>query len=160
MKNLIENQLTPAIQTAVDAAINELETLFENKLSALTEDERVRYGSINEQNKLLVNKVRDYRQNNANLSAPDIDWTQFESDYQTRLFLETRASRLANLVYKMQSTKILHDHDNYQDALDDYAYSQYKKGSGDPDYKDKTDELKSFFPKSGKNKPPDDDETP
>lgn len=152
MKNLIETKLTAADRTAVDAAIEELETALDGKLRDLTEEERVRYGSINEQNKLLVNKVRDFQQNSANLASPDVDWTQFESDYQERLFLETRASRLSNLVYKMQSTKILHDHDNYQDALSDYAYSQYKKGAGNTDYKDKTDELKSFFNRSGKGK--------
>lgn len=145
MKNLIETKLTAADKAAVDEAIETLETIFEGKLRDLTEEERVRYGSINEQNKLLVNKVRDLQQSDANLASPDVNWTQFESDYQERLFLETRSSRLGNLAYKMQSTKILHDHDNYQDALSDYAYSQYKKGSGDSDYKNKTDELKAFF---------------
>lgn len=152
MKNLIETKLTAADKAAADEAIATLERIFDGKLRDLTEEERVRYGSINEQNKLFVNKVRDYQQNNENLASPDIDWTQFENDYQERLFLETRASKLGNLAYKMQSTKILHDHDNYQDALSDYAYSQYKKGSGNTDYKNKTDELKGFFNRSGKSK--------
>lgn len=150
MKNLIVTQLTAGNRTAIDDLITQLETQFDGKLSALTEEERVRYGSINEQNKLLVNKVRDYKQTNGGLSSPDVDWDEFESDYQTRLFLESRAARLASLVYKMQSTKIMHDHDNYQDALDDYAYSQYKKGSGNPDYQEKIDDLKQFFNRSGK----------
>lgn len=158
MKNLIITQLTAANRTAIDDLITQLETQFAGKLSALTEEDRIRYGSINEQNKLLVNKVRDYRQTNAGLSSPDIDWSEFETDYQARLFLESRAARLASLVYQMQSTKIMHDHDNYQDALDDYAYSQYKKGSGDPGFTEKVADIKQFFPKSGKsNKPPEDE---
>lgn len=157
MKNIIESQLTETDRTAIDDLITQLETALAGKLAALTEEERVRYGSINEQNKLLVNKVRDYRQNSSNMSSPDVNWFEFESDYQTRIFLESRAARLASLAYQMQSTKILHDYDNYQDALDDYAYSQYKKGAGEPGYTEKVAEIKQFFPKSGKsNKPPED----
>jgi hypothetical protein len=133
MNNLIETQMTDTERGKIDDLINQLEAALTDKLTALTEEERVRYGSINEQNKLLVNKVRDYRQNQPLMSAPEVDWNEFENDYQSRAFFESRASRLASLVYRMQSTKILHDHDNYQDALRDYAYAQYKKGAGDPD---------------------------
>jgi len=154
MNNLIETQFTKAEQDAIDALIAQLEAAFEGKLTALTEEERVRYGSINEQNKLLVNKVRDYRQNSPAMSAPEVDWTEFENDYQSRGFFESRSKRLASLVYQMQSTKILHDNDNYQDALRDYAYAQYKKGAGEPGFTEKVAEIKQFFPKSSKNVPP------
>jgi hypothetical protein len=127
-------------------------------VTALSEEERVKYGSINEQNKLLVNKVRAYRQNQPNMSTPDVDWDEFESDYQTRAFLESRSDRLKSVVYQMQSTKILHDYDNYQDSLNDYAYSQYKKGAGEPGFTEKVAEIKQFFPKSGKSNTPDEGE--
>lgn len=150
MKNIIHTQLTAADRTAIDDLISQLEAAVDGKLTALSEDERRQYGSINEQNKLLVNKVRDYSQSNSALSAPEVDWTEFESDYQARAFLESRAERLKSLVYQMQSTKILHDYDNYQDALKDYAYSQYKKGANENGYAEKVAEIKQFFPKSGK----------
>lgn len=159
MKNLIETKLTDAEKEAADEAIATLESIFEGKLRDLTEEERVRYGSINEQNKLLVNKSNDYQQTRPDLASPDVDWVKFKSDYDSRLFLETRGSRIENIAYKMKSTKILHDHDNYQDALSDYAYARYKKDSGDTDYKNKVDEMKQFFPKSKKNNDSDDDET-
>jgi hypothetical protein len=155
MKNLIETQLTSAERTQIDSLIAQLEAALEGKLTALTEDERSRYGSINEQNKLLVNKVREYRQNNPAMSSPDVDWDEFETDYQSRVFLESRSDRLKSLVYQMQSTKILHDNDNYQDALNDYAYAQYKKGANEAGYAEKVAEIKQFFPKSGKTAPPD-----
>jgi hypothetical protein len=154
MKNIIQTQLTPADREKIDDLINQLEQSLYGKLTALTEEERSRYGAINEQNKLLVNKVRDYRQTNAVMSSPDVNWDDFENDYQARVFLETRSSRLASLVYQMQSTKILHDNDNYQDALNDYAYSQYKRGANEPGFSEKVAEIKQFFPKSSKNKPP------
>ena len=49
--------------------------------------------------------------------SPDIDWDEFESDYNARLFLETRINRLSNIIYRLESTKILHDSNNYEDSL-------------------------------------------
>jgi len=154
MKNIIETLLTQTDRDKIDEFITNLEAQFAGKLSALTEEERVRYGSINEQNKLLVNKVRDYQQTSPALSSPDVDWTEFESDFQARAFLESRAARLTSLAYQMQSTKILHDNDNYQDALNDYAYAQYKKGANEPGFTEKVAEIKQFFPRSGPITPP------
>lgn len=61
MKNIIQTQLTAADRTTIDGLVAQLEMVLAGKLAALDEAERVRYGSINEQNKLLVNKVRDYQ---------------------------------------------------------------------------------------------------
>ncbi len=154
MKNIIETQLTQGDRDHIDDLLTQLEAQVAGKLSALTEEERVRYGSINEQNKLLVNKVHDYQQMSPAMSSPDVDWTEFESDFQARAFLESRAARLTSIAYQMQSTKILHDNDNYQDALNDYAYAQYKKGANEPGYTEKVAEIKQFFPRSPSPTPP------
>ncbi len=148
MKNVIQTQLSAEDRTQIDTLINQLETLVQGKLSAMTELERKAYGSVNEQNKLLVNKIRDYRAQQGNLSAPEIDWDEFESDYQSRVFLETRLERLRSMAFRMESTKILHDYDNYHDALIDYGYAQYKKGAGESGYTEKVAELKQFFPRT------------
>lgn len=145
MKNMIVTKLAAADKTAIDALITQLEAALAGNLTALTEEERVKYGSINEQNKLLVNKVLDYQKNSPALSSPDVDWVEFVADYEARAFLESRSDRLKSLVYQMQSTKILHDNDNYQDALNDYAYSQYKKGADEPGFAEKVAELRQFF---------------
>lgn len=150
MKNIIQTQLTAELQTQIDEKIAELEALLQDKLVALNADQRKLYGVINEQNKLFVNKVRDYRVNQPQLSADDVNWEEFENDYQARVFLETRKDKLASLVYQMESTKILHDYDNYNDALDDYAYSQYKKGREVIGFAEKVAELKQFFPRTPK----------
>jgi hypothetical protein len=154
MKNIIVTKFTAAERTTVKDLVSQLEAAVAEKLAALTEEERSKYGSINEQNKLLVNKTRDFNQNQPNLSSPDVDWDEFSSDYESRVFLESVANRLLSIAYQMQSTKILHDHDNYQDALSDYSYSQYKKGAGEPGYTEKVAELKQFFNRTGTtNKP-------
>ncbi len=160
MKNIIETQLAAADRTAISDAINNLETALKGKTGTLTEDERKRYGSVNEQNKLVVNKARDYRQNQPGLSAPDVDWNEFEADYQARVFIENSINRLKAVVHDLESTKIMHDYDNLQDALKDYSYSQYKKGAGEDGYDAKVDEFKQFFAKSKKNNPPAGDSNP
>lgn len=153
MKNVIQTKITAADKTAFDDLLGQLEALMQGKLTALSEAERSQYGSINEQNKLLVNKGHDYHQGNPAMSTPEVDWTEFEANYQARAFLESRIERLKSLVYQMQSTKILHDYDNFQDSLIDYAYSQYKKGANENGYAEKVADLKQFFPKSGKTAP-------
>ena len=79
------------------------------------------------------------------MSSPDIDWAEFENDYQSREFIQDINQRLEGLLSGLQSAKILHDWDNYQAALTDYGYTQYKKGSGAVGYDAKINELRQFF---------------
>lgn len=154
MKNIIETQLTEADRTAINDLISDLETALKGKTGTLTEEERQRYGSVNEQNKLIINKVREYRQTQPDKSSPGIDWDEFESDYQARAFTEKCINRLNALVHSLQSTKIMHDYDNFQDSLKEYGYSQYQHGAGEDGYSAKVEDFKQFFSKSGKPKPP------
>jgi hypothetical protein len=142
--------LTQADRDAIDEHIQAIEDILDGKLASLDREERVRFGRINEKNKLLVNKVYDYNKNQPNLSSPDVDWVEFESDYKSRVYLETRASRFSSLAYRFESTKILHDSDNYEDALKDYAYTQYKISANEDGYTVKAAELKQFFSRTGK----------
>jgi hypothetical protein len=160
MKDIIQTQLTAADRTTIQSLIADLETAFSGKTATIDDSERSRYGSVNEQNKLVVNKARDYRTNQPAMSSPDVDWTEFESDYQARTFLENCISRLKALTYALESTKIMHDYDNFQDALRDYSYAQYKHGAGEEGYAAKVNEFKQFFAKSGKTKPPEPGGTP
>lgn len=152
INNLNNVHLTEAQITAAKDALTQLEEAFALLNVTLTPDERSTYGSVNEQNKLLVNKVWDYRRNSPNLSVPDLDWDEFEKDYNSRLAMENFQYRLDALQERIKNAKILHDYDNYQSALDDYAYTSYKAGSQAPGYETKLTEMKQFFNRSGKGK--------
>ncbi len=89
MKNIIKVHLSAQDQAAFDDLLNKMETLLNGKFVALDENERQQYGSINEKNKLFVNKVRDYHANSPAMSSPDVDWDEFEADYQSRVFMES-----------------------------------------------------------------------
>lgn len=49
----------------------------------------------------------------------------------------------------MSNAKILHDQDNYQNSLTDYAYTQYKAGTEAGGYVTKRNEIQQFFPNTG-----------
>jgi hypothetical protein len=156
MKNIIESQLSEADRTKIIGLIADIEATLAGKTGTLDAEERKRYGSVNEQNKLVVNKAREYRQTQPAMSAPDVDWDEFENDYQARVFLENCINRLGAIVHDLESTKIKHDYDNFQDALNDYGYSRYRHGAGDSGYSAKVGEYKQFFTKT-KDMPPEGD---
>lgn len=141
--------------TAIQNALTTLQTALTPKLANLTPEERQQFGSVNEQNKLIINKVKDYRDNQPNLSSPDIDWAEYIEDYNSRSFLQTSIEQLAELMRGMENAKILHDWDNYQAALIDYKYTQYKNNSGATGYVTKETELKQFFNRTGSTNPND-----
>ena len=129
-------------KTALQTALSALQAAVQDKLANLTAEERQQYGSVNEQNKLLVNKVQEYHQSQPNLSSPDVDWEEFGKDYQTRATLQQTIETLMELVRGLENAKILHDWDNYQASLSDYNYTQYKNKSGATGYHTKEEEIK------------------
>ena len=151
LTNLNSAHLTEAEVTAAQNALTELENALAIITVQLTPEDRQKYGSINEQNKLLVNKVKDFRQSNPNLSVSDVDWDEFDKDFASRNVFESLINRLNALAIKLQGAKILHDYDNYQAALDDYAYTTYRAATGADGYENKYNELKQFFGRTTKN---------
>ena len=154
INNLNNTHLTAAQIDAINTALAALEAALAPLTATLTPNERKTYGSVNEQNKLLVNKVWDYRRTSPELSVQDEDWVEFENDYNSRLFLEGAFNRLEALQEKMRDAKILHDYDNYQSALNDYSFTTYKAGSNAAGFQTKMNELKQFFGNRIKNTPP------
>ena len=144
-ENLNNVHYTAAEKTAVGTAVTALETALTAKLRNLSPDERKRYGSINEQNKLIVNKALDYRNNQPALSSPDVDWTEFQNDYDSRTFIQATMARLQSLIDGLDNNRILHDFDNYQAALTDYGFSQYKAGTKVAGFEAKVKDISQFF---------------
>lgn len=149
LTNLNNTHLDNAKLTSILDAITTLETALADFTINLSPEDRRRYGSINEQNKLLVNKVYDYNKTQPNLSVAEVDWQEFENDYTSRRNLEGMISRLENLITKLVDAKTLHDYDNYQAALEDYAFTSYKAGSSATGFQTKHADLKQFFGRSG-----------
>lgn len=129
VSNLNRRHFSDEEKTQITATIDQLTQLLRENIVNLSPEERQRYGSINEQNKLLINKVDDYQSSQPELSSPDVQWEEFTHDYDSRQFLESTLNRLQSLSIGITNAKTLHDWDNYQDALTDYSYAQYKFGT-------------------------------
>lgn len=141
-------------KTAINTAVTSLETALIAKLANLTPEERQQYGSVNEQNKLIINKVKDYRDSQPALSSPDVDWVEFANDHDTRSYLQNLIQRLQSLLDGLSNAKVLHDWDNYQASLSDYEFAKYKNGTNAVGYETKVNELKQFFNRSGETNSP------
>lgn len=148
--NLNNTHLTVAQVTDAQNALNQLETALQIINVNLSAEDRQKYGSINEQNKLFVNKIYDFYKSQPSLSSLDIDWEEFENDFNSRKNLEALILRLDSLSTKLKNAKTLHDYDNYQAALTDYAYTNYKAGTASPGFETKLNETKQFFSKTSK----------
>lgn len=143
--NLENRHFTAAEKTTINGLMTQLETAFANKIANLTPEERKKYGSINEQNKLIVNKVKDFRDNQPTLSSADVDWVEFAADFDDRAFKQAVIIRFATLVDGLDNSKILQDYDNYQAALTDYEYAKYKASANAQGYSQKVAEIAQFF---------------
>ena len=147
--NLSNKHFSAAEKTTITNALAALDAAFTSKLATLTPEERNQFGSVNETNKLITNKVKDYRVNEPNLSSPDVDWTEFMADFESRAVLQATILRLEGLIVNLNSAKIAHDFDNYQASLRDYNFSKYKNDSGVQGFEIKVKELAQFFTGGG-----------
>jgi len=142
---LNNTHLTAAQVTAATTALAALETELAVININLSAEDRQRYGSINEQNKLLVNKTMDYHNIQPALQTPHINWVEFANDFTSRNNMEGMIARLESLITRLKNAKVLHDYDNYQAALDDYSYTNFMAGTATPGYETKLNEMKQFF---------------
>jgi len=143
--NFDSRHFTAAEKTAINNALTTLETALGGKVANLSPEERQQYGSVNEQNKLIINKVKDYRDSQPAMSSPDVDWTEFMNDFDTRAYLQILMQRLEGVTTGLNNAKILHDWDNFRASLSDYDYAKYKMGTSAVGYETKVNEIGQFF---------------
>lgn len=147
--DFIKQHLSTAEKAQLNTLLDTMQNILMPKCCNLTPEERQKYGSVNELNKLLIQKIRDYREQQPGMASPDVDWAEFEDDYQDRNFYEQFIARLALLTEMADDTKKLHDFDVYQAALMDYDYTKYKMYTHQPGYDSKHQDIRQFFPNTG-----------
>ena len=157
--NLDNRHFSATEKTAINTVLANLELAVADKLANLSAAERQQYGSVNEQNKLIINKVKDFNDAQPALSSPDVDWVEFNNDFDTREYLQSAVLRLQSLIDGLGNAKILHDYDNYQAALTDYDFAKYKASTNAVGFQTKVAEIGQFF-NSGPRTPNTDTPTP
>ncbi len=153
LDNLNSHHFTEDEQRVVKDLLRNLEQFLAVKLMNLQPEDRKRFGSVNEQNKLFINKVADFARSQPELRSPDVEWEEFLQDFESREFMEMILLRLQALVTGLNNAKIAHDYDNYQASRRDYAYTKYKAKSTEG-YSVKLRELQQFFKREHTKKKP------
>ena len=154
LKDLMQNKFTPADVTTIGTAVTAIENTLAGKTVNLKPEERKRYGSINEQNKLFVYKISDYHSTHAQHNSPQVDWAEFEKDFAIRKTLEGFISQLTTIVEQLNDTKILHDYDNYQQSLSQYNYIGYLSDENVAGIGAIKDDIAQFFTHTSAATPP------
>lgn len=116
----------------------------------LTAAEHQKYGRVKEKNKLLIDKVKNYHDNQPRLQSPEVDWKEFDLDYENRLQTSQMLLKIKAIENQLINIKILGDYDNYTDALRDYQYAKYKnRFANESGYSKKIEDMVVFFPRTG-----------
>ena len=149
LKDLIQSQLSLADIESINKALDNIQTTIAGKMVNLTPEERQKYGSINEQNKLMVNKVNDVHNSHPQFDNAKVDWAQFTADFAIRLTMEKIISRMQSLAEQFDDTKILHDNDNYQQALAQYSYISFLSDQNEPGITTVKEDIARFFNRTG-----------
>ena len=152
--NLMSVSFSSDELTALDQAIQSIETILSGKTINLTPEQRQQYGRIAEQNKLFVNKAKSYMEQYPQYIPGFLDKTEFDKDYSMREQLEGRLQRLDSVVEQLSDTKILLDHDNYHNSITFYRNVRYLSGENVPGTNVIYDDMKQFFVTSVTTPPP------
>lgn len=157
LKDLISLHFDANERSQAISLLQQLRTLLEPKIISLLPEERKRLGSVGEETKKLINKVKDLIEEDANNLPLEMDTQEFHDDFQDRRFLESLLSIMSAISTELDSTRILHDHDNYHFALAYYDFQTYRSNIGAPNAQQKVKELKQFFNRTGSGKKQTDD---
>ena len=152
--NLGSKHISSTDIEAFDSALDVMIEIISKVTMNLTDEERTKYGSIQERNKLFTNAIYDLNNTQPTLSSPDVDWKEYNLDFNDRKFADTRADRLMTLMRMLTDFKIVHDYDNFHAALTDYDYTKYKAGTKTAGFTEKLNYLKQFFAVTSKDEKP------
>jgi len=147
---LIIPDFTDAEVNTIRTSVNAIKAILAPKFTNLEPTDRVKYGSISETNKLIINKVKDFRENMPALSNPDVNWTSYMKEAITRKNYKMVTDMLAEIDELCDDPRTLVDYVLFGRAREDYKWTKYKAeadGGGSNGYEAKYNDLKQFFAK-------------
>ncbi len=150
LDNLISIQITEADVVQIKTGIDMINTALKDKVINLTPDERRQYGSIADRNKSLVDKCKDYMSRAPETMPTIIDKAEFEADYKARYQLESPIRDLNMVLEKLQDTKTLLDHDNFNASIAYYRYIKFLAQQNEPGTTSIHQDLKKHYQSRGK----------
>ncbi|MEW7277769.1 hypothetical protein ABW636_04160 [Aquimarina sp. 2201CG1-2-11] len=145
LENLISVSFTKEELMELDQHLKGIRKVLKGKTVNLTPDQRRQYGRIANQNKLIVDKAKNYMEQHSNWIPPFLDKTEFDKDYTARKQVENRVQLLENLSQQLIDTKTLLDHDNYTNSLSFYRMVRYLAGENEPGAKPVYEDMRVLF---------------
>lgn len=126
MKSSITDKLVKDHLKEIEEHLTALEQLVNPNTPIITNEDRHLYGrGGGNANKLLVADVSQLSHTQPQLNSPLIDWAEFSNDNFAGSTIGGWVSRITAVAYKLESAKMMHEYDNYNDAIDQYAHLQY-----------------------------------
>ncbi|MEW7280696.1 hypothetical protein ABW636_19065 [Aquimarina sp. 2201CG1-2-11] len=148
LENLISVSFSKEELMELDQHLTGIKKVLKGKTVNLTPDQRRQYGRIANQNKLIVDKAKNYMEQHPNWIPRFLDKTEFDKDYTARKQVENRVQLLENLSQQLIDTKTLLDHDNYTNSLSFYRMVRYLAGENEPGAKPVYEDMKVLFNKA------------
>ena len=145
LENLISIQFTQEELQQLDLYLSRIRTLLNGKTVNLTPEQRRQYGRIANQNKLIVDKAKNYMEQHPQWIPRFVDKAEFDRDYDARTQIENRVQLLENLATQLTDTKTLLDHDNYNNALSFYRMMRYLARENEPGAKPVYEDMRVLF---------------
>lgn len=154
MKNndLIQVAYTPEDLEACNTGVTAVETFANKHVPNLSGEDRQNLGSINETNKLFVNKTKTLMEQNPSMVPVFINQEEYHRDLTARQEIEELLLKLDTIKRNLSDTKILLDNDNYHDALAFYRSVRYLANEHQSGAIAVYEELKQYFPTKKKEK--------
>ncbi|TSE10241.1 hypothetical protein [Aquimarina algiphila] len=148
LENLISVTFTEDELNKLTKGLQIVKEVLSNKTVNLTPEQRGQYGRIANQNKLIVDKAKNYMEQHPDWIPRFLDKEEFDRDYTTRKQVETHVQQLQNLSQQLLDTKTLLDHDNYTNALSFYRMMRFLAGENEPGAKPVYEDMKLLFKRS------------
>ncbi|WP_378180890.1 hypothetical protein [Aquimarina sp. SS2-1] len=158
LENLISVSFTEEELAQLDQHLLGIRQILNGKTVNLTPDQRRQYGRIANQNKLIVDKAKNYMEQHPDWVPRFVDKAEFDRDYTARQQIENRVQLLENLSTQLIDTKTLLDHDNYNNALSFYRMIRFLAGENEPGAKAVHEDMRVLFNRTGTNNTPDSEE--
>lgn len=157
MKTMKNNDLIKVVYTAEEleacnTGIAAVEAFANKHVPNLSAEDRQNLGSINETNKLFVNKTKTLMEQNSSMVPAFVNQEEFSRDLIARGEIEKLILKLDTIKRNLSDTKILLDNDNYHDALAFYRSVRYLAKEQQSGAIAIYDELKQYFPAKKKEK--------
>ena len=146
LDNLITIEFSAEDLQKIDDSLTAIETVIADKVIALQNEERSRYGRVGENTQNWISKINGHMNSKPEMVPPFIDTTEFGQDLAARMSIMPRVARLNAIVTGLEDTAILLGTDLYNAAIAYYGNIKIMTKQDVPGAKPIFEDLSQQFP--------------